>query len=121
MIRNVGSRTSSELISNRLLNIVVAAVLLIVVGPLLVLIALAIRWETTGPVLDRRTSINREGHTFVALTFRITEQDRGRIWSHGNVTRVGWFLLYTRMVSLPQLINAVRGDISLFEMEDHSS
>jgi len=37
------------------------------------------------------------------------------------VTRVGWFLLYTRLVSLPLLINVLRGEISLIEMEDFSS
>jgi len=74
--------------ATRLLNIVLAAVLLVLTGPLLLIVALAIRWESPGPVLDKRASINRDGRRFVALTFRITDYSEGRLWSGRNMTRV---------------------------------
>lgn len=115
------ARSVSENVSNRLLNVVLAALLLGITGPLLLIVALVIRCESPGPVLDNRASINREGRRFMALTFRTTEHAEGRIWSGPDMTRVGWFLIYTRIVSLPKLINVVLGDISLSEIEDHSA
>ena len=68
---------------------------------------------------EKRPRVNRAGRRFEALSFRVTEHDQARTWAR-KVTRVGSFLLYTRMVSLPQLINVLRGHISLAEIEDHS-
>ena len=105
----------------RLLNAAAASAFLVVTGPLLLIVALLICLENRGPALDRRAALNREGRRFVARTFRTTEHEgsSGR-WSC-NVTRVGQFLIYTRIVVLPQLINVVLGDITLGEIEDHSS
>jgi polysaccharide biosynthesis protein PslA len=107
--------------SNRLLDIAAAGVLLLMTGPLFLAIVLAIRWESPGRVFDRHPCTNRQGRLYEALTFRTSEYDaaRGR-WAR-KVTHVGWFLLYTRTVSLPQLINVLRGDMTLFEMRDYSS
>ena len=65
--------------------------------------------------------MNREGRPFEALTFRATEYDEARARWARKVTRVGKFVLYTRIMSLPLFINVLRGDISLIEMEDYSS
>jgi lipopolysaccharide/colanic/teichoic acid biosynthesis glycosyltransferase len=120
MIRHAFSRTPLDT-ANRLLNIGAAAVLLIVTGPLLLLVALLIYFESTGPVLDKQASLNREGRRFQELNFRVVQSDKSRRNWPGDITRVGWFLLFTRIVTLPQLINVVRGDISLTEMHDSSS
>jgi lipopolysaccharide/colanic/teichoic acid biosynthesis glycosyltransferase len=108
-------------VSNRLLNFFAAGLLFTITCPLLLFASLVVYWESSGPVFDRRASINREGRPFEALTFRTTEYDQGRSRWARKVTRVGWFLLYTRLVSLPLLINVLRGEISLIEMEDFSS
>jgi lipopolysaccharide/colanic/teichoic acid biosynthesis glycosyltransferase len=106
---------------NRLLNSVVAGLLLILTGPLLLLICFAVSWESSGPVFDKHISTNRDGRQFEALEFRATEHDDTRRRWGRKVTRIGRFLLYTRIVSLPQLINVLRGDISMVEMRDSSS
>ena len=116
-MRYVRSRSSVEQVSNRWLNAAGAFVLLVITAPLMFFIALAIRWESPGPVFDRHPSLNREGRRFDELNFRTNAQGR---WAR-NITRTGWFLLYTRIVSLPQLINVVRGDITLIEIYDNSS
>lgn len=102
--------------AGRLVDSVFAVVILVFSGPLLLIIAVAIRWESPGPVLDRRTSINRHGRRFDELNFRTNAQGR---WAR-NITRVGWFLRYTRMDALPQLVNVLRGDITLVEMYHNS-
>jgi lipopolysaccharide/colanic/teichoic acid biosynthesis glycosyltransferase len=115
MIRNVRSRNSYDEIANRLLNGSLAFLILLIIGPLLMFVALAIRWESPGPALERRLSITRDGRRFRELNFRVTEYDG--TWP-GIITRVGWFLLYTRIASLPQLINVLRGEMTLIEMCD---
>jgi polysaccharide biosynthesis protein PslA len=118
MIRNERSRNSFDAISNRLLNSITAAIILVFIGPLLLFVALAIRWESPGgPALETRLSINRDGRRFRKLNFRVTEYD-GRL--PRNVTRVGWFLLYTRIACLPQLLNVLRGDITLIEIRKNT-
>lgn len=114
-------RGFSEHMTNRLLNVVLAAVLLLLTGPLLLMVALAIRCESPGPVLHKQPSISRDGRRFVALTFRATEYTEGHLWSGRNMTRVGWLLVYTRIISLPRLINVLQGDITLAEIEDFTS
>jgi len=114
-------REARHFVINRLLNSVIAGVLLILTGPLLLFVGFAVYWESSGPIFDRHTSINRDGRQFEALDFRTTEYDETRERWARKGTRIGWFLLYTRIVSLPQLINVARGDISLVEMHDSSS
>src|SRR5438067_1405533 len=116
-MRDPRSLNSVELMTNRLLNAAIAVFLLVITGPLMLFIALSIRWESPGPVFDRHPSLNRDGRRFEELNFRTNA--RGK-WAR-NITRIGWFLLYSRMVSLPQLVNVARGDISLVEMRDNSS
>jgi lipopolysaccharide/colanic/teichoic acid biosynthesis glycosyltransferase len=118
---SVRIRSVSESMTNRLLNVVLAAVLLVITGPLLLVVAVALCFESPGPVFDRYPALNREGHRFEALTFRTTEHGATRArWSR-NVTPVGQFLIQTRIVALPQLINVVLGDITLIEINDYSS
>jgi lipopolysaccharide/colanic/teichoic acid biosynthesis glycosyltransferase len=120
MIRHVRSHNPYDPISSRIFNIAGAALLLLIIGPLLFFVAMAIRWETSGPAFERQVSLTRYGRRFQELTFRVTEYDElGAPWSR-NITRVGWFLIYTRIVSLPQLINVLRGDITFAEMYDDS-
>ncbi len=115
------TRGAKHLRTNRLLNFFAAGLLLLLTCLLLLFVGLAVYWESSGPLFDRRSSINREGRPFEALTFRTTEYDEARARRARKVTRVGKFVLYTRIVSLPLLINVLRGDISLIEMEDYSS
>ena len=120
MIRNACSRISLEQTVIRFLNIGMAAVLLALTGPLLILTALLIYSESPGPVLDRQESLNRDGRRFQKLDFRVVEYDGSRRNWPGDITRVGSFLLFTRIVTLPQIINVARGDIQLTEMHDSS-
>jgi lipopolysaccharide/colanic/teichoic acid biosynthesis glycosyltransferase len=115
------TREAKHPVVNRLLNFFVAGLLMMFTGPLLLFVGLVLYWESRGPVFDTHASINRDGHPFEALTFRTTEYDEARARWARKVTRVGKFVLYTRIVSLPQLINVLRGDISLIEMGDYSS
>src|SRR3954467_6508730 len=99
-MRDVHPQHSVTHMSNRWLNAAGAFVLLVITGPLMFFIALAIRWESPGPVFDRQPSLTRDGLRFEELNFRTNAHGK---WAR-NITRTGWFLMYTGIVSLPQLI-----------------
>ena len=85
----------------------------------MILIALAIKWETPGPVLDRRASVGYGGRAFQMLRFRTTVHDhKGTTpaWAKKS-TYVGQLLRYSRIEALPQLINVLRGEMSIVDRE----
>jgi exopolysaccharide biosynthesis polyprenyl glycosylphosphotransferase len=89
-------------------------------GPLIGLVALAIRLCCPGPVLYRQTRVGRDGRTFDLLKFRSMRQDAeavsGPVWASARndprITAVGRVLRKTRLDELPQLWNVLRGDMS---------
>ena len=102
----------------RLLNTLLAVVLLLLTAPLLTIVALAIRLETAGPILVRRIWIGRNGRRIDVLRFRTAEWDAGRE-SWGSLTRVGHFVQQTRIEVLPQLVNVLRGEMKFTDMADY--
>src|SRR5262245_59760999 len=114
----------------RVLDMIGAALALIVTSPLLVLAALAIKLESRGPVLYRSTRIGRGGRPFTFIKLRSmvhnADQHRHRL-SHLNecdgpvfkinrdprVTRVGRFLRVTSIDEIPQFLNVLLGQMSL--------
>lgn len=92
---------------------------LILLSPLFLLVALAIRLDTPGPVFFRARRIGQGGAPFSLYKFRsmVSGADkRGPgITATGDprITRVGRFLRRTKIDELPQLINVFKGDMSL--------
>ena len=123
---------------NRVLNLLIALLALVVLAPVMLLIALAVKVTSAGPVFyvqdrvgvdrrrrsaqareDRRKS-NVGGRPFRILKFRSMKQDAeagtGAVWAKKHdprVTSVGHFLRTTRLDELPQLINVVLGDMNI--------
>jgi lipopolysaccharide/colanic/teichoic acid biosynthesis glycosyltransferase len=127
-----------DLLAQRVMNLLVAAVALFVALPLLLLIAIAIKLTSRGPVLytqervglDRRTStIKRDqsrrtrdlgGRPFTIYKFRTMRVDAeahsGAVWAIQNdprVTPVGRFLRQYRLDEIPQLLNVMRGEMNI--------
>ncbi|MFQ3788191.1 sugar transferase [Halomonas sp. A29] len=108
----------------RSIDIAVSAVALLVLSPLLVLIALLIRCETPGPALFVQRRVGRNLVPFRIYKFR-TMQDRDatvidplaegviRSGDDPRITRIGRFLRATSLDELPQLLNILKGDMSL--------
>ena len=100
----------------RLGDIVIACLLLAITAPLMLIVTLAIKLEGVGPVLDRQTCIGCNGRRFHALKFRTAVHDPQHAtpaWAQR--TPVGEFLRYTRIEALPQLINVLRGEMTLID------
>jgi lipopolysaccharide/colanic/teichoic acid biosynthesis glycosyltransferase len=120
--------------ARRILNVSVAAVALVVLLPVMLLIALAVKLTSAGPVLytqprvgvDRRTTtggnwrrkVDYGGKLFTIYKFRtmyVQRQDL-QVWAASNdprVTPVGRFLRRYRLDELPQLFNVLQGDMNI--------
>lgn len=121
----------------RLLNIVLALAGIAVALPVMVLVAIAIRLTSRGPVLytqtrvgvdRRRNMINADNHRrasdiggrpftiYKFRTMRVDAERDGAVWATQNdprVTRVGRLLRQYRLDELPQLLNVLRGDMNI--------
>lgn len=118
----------------RCFDVVVTATLLVPALPIMALIALAIRRDSTGPILYRQRRLGRGEQPFTVLKFRSMRVDADRCGPQytttddPRITRVGQFLRKTSLDELPQLLNVLKGDMSLlgprpyvgFELEDWS-
>jgi O-antigen biosynthesis protein WbqP len=91
---------------------VVACALGLLTLPLFALVALVIRLESSGPVFCHCPRLLPDGRRVSLVNFRITS-DTGPTGYRGCETHVGSFLRYTRIERLPQLINVLRGDLTL--------
>jgi len=121
---------SVELALKRVVDVVGAGLLLLLLWPVCVVIALAIRLQDGGPALFVQERVGRYGRRFPMVKFRTmragaeAELDalRGqndltgpafKLANDPRITRVGWWLRRLSLDELPQLLNVLRGDMSL--------
>lgn len=98
--------------AGRILDVALASVALVLLSPVFVLIALSIWLEDRGPVVFRQRRTGADGKRFYGYRFRTTRVSpatRGRV----EVTRLGFVLRTLRLDELPQLVNVMRGEMSL--------
>lgn len=106
-------------LQKRAFDIVVASALLLVSLPLLAILALAVRLSSPGPVLFRQKRVGLNGQLFEIYKFRtmFENDDSDTAWlSDGDrdqVTSVGHLLRRTSLDEVPQLLNVLRGEMSL--------
>jgi lipopolysaccharide/colanic/teichoic acid biosynthesis glycosyltransferase len=106
----------------RLADVLIACALLVLTLPLMFLIAAAIKLESPGPVLERHSSIGYGGRRFQIIKFRTMPGDPEGARPHRlrQPTPLGEFLRLTRIEALPQLINVLRGEMSMIEGKQRS-
>jgi exopolysaccharide biosynthesis polyprenyl glycosylphosphotransferase len=104
----------------RAMDIVLGGLALLVLSPLMVLIAVAIKVLSPGPVVYRQERMGLDGERFEMLKFRTmvqgAERLTGPVWATEDdprVTPVGRWLRRLSLDELPQLINVLRGEMSL--------
>jgi exopolysaccharide biosynthesis polyprenyl glycosylphosphotransferase len=120
----------AAMLVKRALDVVVSATMLVVFAPLFVLIAIAIKLDSRGPVIFAQERVGYNRRRFYALKFRtmvIDAQERQGEVEHLNeaegpvfkikydprITHVGRFLRSTSLDELPQFLNVLQGDMSL--------
>lgn len=110
----------------RLFDILIAGLALAILSPLLLIVALAIVLECPGPVLFRQRRTGLNGKVFTILKFRSMNvlEDGERVLharrDDARVTRVGAVIRATSLDELPQLLNVIRGDMSLVGPRPHA-
>lgn len=118
-IENNSLSSATHLMVRRLFDIVLAIAGLVVAFPLLVIFSIAIKLDTKGTVFYRQERVGVKGKYFKLLKLRTMEMDAetdGPRWAGINdprVTRIGRYLRKTRIDELPQLINVLKGDMSM--------
>ena len=119
-----------QTVLKRLADFFGSLLILVLTSPVFAAVALAIKWDDRGPVFFRQERVGRNGTTFGVLKFRTMVVDaearlaqlqaenerRGPLFKMDRdprVTRIGRFLRATSLDELPQLINVLRGEMSL--------
>jgi lipopolysaccharide/colanic/teichoic acid biosynthesis glycosyltransferase len=101
----------------RAIDLIGALVALVVLSPLLAVVAIAVRVRMGSPVLFRQERPGRDGHPFLMTKFRtMTDRrapDGALLPDSDRLTMFGRFLRRTSIDELPELLNVVRGDMSL--------
>lgn len=107
-------------IVKRVIDILVSGLMLIVASPILVIAALLVKGTSKGPVFYKQVRITKDQKEFNILKFRTmsatAEKDSGPVLAKANdarITTVGKYFRALRIDELPQLINVLRGDMSL--------
>jgi exopolysaccharide biosynthesis polyprenyl glycosylphosphotransferase len=128
-VRQFGLQRSSEALK-RIVDIVIAGTVLVALGPLFVILTVAVKLDSRGPVFFRQPRIGKRGATFWMLKFRSMVPDAEaqkaalrvhnevegglfKIESDPRITRVGKLLRTTSLDELPQILNVLKGDMSL--------
>jgi exopolysaccharide biosynthesis polyprenyl glycosylphosphotransferase len=127
-VRGFGLSPSSRMLK-RAFDLVVGSVLLVLLTPFLLAVAIAVRLSGPGPVVFRQTRVGRHGTEFQMWKFRTMVHDADerkeelfasneaaplfKIADDPRTTRVGRFLRRRSLDELPQLVNVVKGDMSM--------
>lgn len=102
----------------RIIELPVAAILFVALGPLMLFIILLIRMESRGPAIFKQRRVGRKGREFTLYKFRSMYIDSDplaispRSLGDSRITRVGRFIRRFCLDELPQLVNILKGDMS---------
>jgi exopolysaccharide biosynthesis polyprenyl glycosylphosphotransferase len=106
-------------LANRPFDLIASLALIVLLAPLWVVVAILVRLDSKGPIFFRQERVGRNGALFGLYKFRSMFVEAPKYgFSPTNpadprITRIGRFLRRTSLDELPQLINVVRGDMSL--------
>ncbi len=104
----------------RFLDVILSAIALVVVSPFMLITAILIKLESPGPVIFKQERLGKDGRTFWIYKFRSmcvgAEKTGSGVYSgkgDARVTKVGRIIRATSIDELPQLVNILKGDMSI--------
>jgi sugar transferase (PEP-CTERM system associated) len=114
------NKSRLQTVTKRTIDLVLALIGIVVAAPVMLLVALAIRLTSKGPVLYHQQRVGQHGRVFTLHKFRSmrtdAEKDTGAVWARQNddrITPLGHFLRRTRLDELPQMWNVLCGHMSV--------
>lgn len=127
MVVSIGPLGFAERITKRGLDLLLTIPALLLLSPFIFAIAIAIKMDSAGPILFRQTRIGQDNEMFSILKFRsmrVESSDRSGTRSaerdDERVTKVGRFIRATSLDELPQLLNVLRGEMSIVGPRPHA-
>lgn len=127
MVVSKGPLTMTNRLKKRLFDLALTAPALVLLSPVMLLIAIAIKLESPGPIFFRQDRVGRSNRLFKIMKFRSM---RTELTDHSGavsaslddkrITRVGAIIRRTSIDELPQLINVLKGDMSLVGPRPHA-
>jgi exopolysaccharide biosynthesis polyprenyl glycosylphosphotransferase len=128
----------ANLIVKRIMDVVLGSLMLLIVSPLMIISALAIKVDSPGPVIFRQKRVGAHGQEFVAFKFRSmregADEEKEQLLEFNEMngplfkmradprtTRLGRFLRRSSLDELPQVFNVLRGEMSLVGPRPHTS
>lgn len=102
----------------RVFDIIISILTLIILSPVCLLVALAIKLDSSGTILYRQERVGEDGKIFKLLKFRsmcINAEKNGPVWTSPNdnrITRVGRVIRKLRLDEIPQVFNVLKGEMS---------
>lgn len=113
---NTTGLTPEQRIVKRFFDVVLCVIAAVVLSPLMLIIAAAIKLEDHGPVFYKQARVTRDGKVFDILKFRSMVEDaeqRPATDDDDRITKVGHVIRATRVDELPQLFNIIKGEMSI--------
>jgi sugar transferase (PEP-CTERM system associated) len=109
-----------SLIYHNVVNLAIATIGIIVAAPIMILTALAVKLTSSGPIFYRQVRVGMDNIPFTLFKFRSMRVDAeagtGAVWAQRNdprVTPIGGLIRKIRFDELPQLVNVLRGEMSI--------
>lgn len=111
------SKKKFQLVLKRIFDIVVSFTLLTVLSPVFIILAIAIKLDSKGPVFYRQTRVTQYGKKFRIFKFRsmVTDADKGSLLTVGGdsrITKTGKFIRKYKLDEFSQLIDVLRGTMT---------
>ncbi len=124
------SMSKLALTSKRFMDIIISLLILIILFPLILIISIAIKLDSKGPIIFKQVRIGRNGVPFTTYKFRSMQTDAEKLLEElkdkneasgplfkikddPRITRIGKWLRRTSLDELPQIFNVLRGEMSL--------
>lgn len=108
-----------RILSKRLFDILVSSVLLVLMSPIMVILALAVKLDSKGPVFYKGIRVGRKERPFRVLKFRSMVDKADQLGADSTslddkrITRIGHVIRKYKLDELPQLINVLKGEMSV--------
>lgn len=115
---DVLSRKKGALIAKRLFDVIVASIMLVVLSPAFLVLAIAIKLDSPGPVFFRQVRVTQYGKTFRIFKFRTMVNNADKMGAQvtvggdSRITRIGQFIRDCRLDEIGQLLNVLEGTMT---------